>query len=78
MFYVCLILYIFSPFDYLRFLWCHISYKFSIISLNSGLKLSCRVLSLYLSQENLIFSCKMLFLEKDGTWFLVQDFVYFN
>ena len=31
------------------------------------MKFSCKVLSLYLSQEILIFSCKMQFIEKDGT-----------
>ena len=57
---------------------CNFSCKFSIIDLNSGLKFSCKVLSLYLSQEILIFLYKMLFLEKDGICFLVQDFVFSN
>ena len=48
---------------------CNFSSKFSIIGLNSGLKVSCKVLRLYLSQKILIFSCKMMFLEKDGTCF---------
>ena len=67
---------IFSPFNWLCFPWCNVSCKFSIIGLNSGLGFSFKVLSFYLSQEILIFPCKALFLEKDGTCFLVQDFVY--
>ena len=31
------------------------------------MKFSCKVPSLYLSQEILIFSCKVQFIEKDGT-----------
>ena len=54
---------IFVPFNYLHFLWRDISCKFSIIDLNSGLKFSCKVLSLYLRQEIFIFSRKVLFLE---------------
>ena len=65
---------IFAPFDCLRFLWCNFSCKFSIIALNSSLKFSCKVLSLYLSQEILIFSCQMLFLEKDCTSFFSAGF----
>ena len=60
----------FAPFDYLRFPWCNFSCKFSIIGLNSGLKFSCKVLSLYLRQEILIFSRKVLFLEIG--WFNFQ------
>ena len=69
---------IFAPFDYLLSSWCNFSCKFSIIGLNSRLKFSCKVLSIYLSQEILIFSCKVQFLEKYGACFLVQDFIYFN
>ena len=54
---------IFVPFNYLHFLWRDFPCKFSIIGLNSGLKFSCKVLSLYLRQEILIFSRKVLFLE---------------
>ena len=57
---------IFAPFDCLRFPWCNFSCKFSIIGLNSGLKFSCKVLSLYLRQEIFKFSCKVLFLEIGG------------
>ena len=31
------------------------------------MKFSCKVFSLYLNQEILIFSCKVQFIEKDGT-----------
>ena len=55
----------FAPFDCLPFPWRNLSCKFSIIVLNSSLKFSCKVLNLYLSQEILILSCKVLFLEKD-------------
>ena len=54
---------IFLPFDCLHFPLCNLSCKFSIIGLNSGLKFSCKVLSFYLKQEILIFSCKVLFWE---------------
>ena len=69
---------ILAPFECLHFPWCNFSCKFLIIGLNSGLRFSCKVLSLYLSQEILIFSCKVLFLEKDGNGFLVQGFTYSN
>ena len=61
----------FSPFDCLRFPLCNFSCKFSIIGLNSGLKFSCKVISLYLRQEIFIFSCKVLFLEIG--WFNFQE-----
>ena len=44
---------------------------FDIIGLNSGLKFSCKVLSLYLRQQILIFSSKVLFLEIG--WFNFQE-----
>ena len=69
---------IFEPFDCLLYSWCNFSYKFSTIGLNSCLKFSSKVLSIYLSQEILIFSCKVQFLDKYGACFLVQDFIYFN
>ena len=65
---------ILAPFDCLRFPWCNFSNKFSFIGLNSALKFFCKVLSLYLSQKILIFSCKVLFLEKDGTCFFSTGF----
>ena len=61
----------FSLFDYLCFPWCNFSCKFSIIGSNSGLKFSCKVLRLYLRQEILIFSSKVLFLEIG--WFNFQE-----
>ena len=68
----CLILHIssswyfavFAPFNYLRSPWCNFFCKFSVIGLSPGLKSSCKILSLYLSQEILIFSWKGQFLEK--------------
>ena len=42
-----------------------------IIGLNSGLKFYCKVLSLYLRQEILIFSSKVVFLEI--AWFNFQE-----
>ena len=59
----------FAPFDCLCFPWYNFSCEFSIIGLTSCLKFSCKVLSLYLSREILLLSCKVLFLEKDGTCF---------
>ena len=58
----------FCTFDCLRFPWCNFSCKFSILGLNSGLKFFCKVPSLYLRQEILMFSCKVLFLG----WFNFQ------
>ena len=66
---------LFAPFHCLRVPLCNVSCKFTIIGLNYGLKFSCKVLSLYLSQKVLNFSCKVQLLEKNGTCFLVQDFV---
>ena len=43
----------------------------NIIVLNFGLRFSCKVLSLYLRQEILILSCKVLFLEIG--WFNFQE-----
>ena len=62
---------ILASFDCLRFPWCKFSCKLSNIDLNSGLKFSCIVLSLYLRQEILIFSSKVLFLEIG--WFKFQE-----
>ena len=61
----------FASSDCLGFPWCNFSCKFSIIGLNSGLKFFCKVPSLYLRQEILIFSCKVLFLEIG--WFNFQE-----
>ena len=64
----------FAPFDCLHFLRCNFSCKFLVICLNSCLKFYCKVLSLYVSEEILIFSCKVLFLEKVGTYFFSAGF----
>ena len=48
---------IFVPFDCLRSSWCNLSWKFSVIGLNSG-----KFFSLYIVP----FSCKVQILEKDG------------
>ena len=53
---------IFTPFDCLHSSWCNWSWIFSVICLNSGLKISSKFLSLYLGP----FSCKVQILEKDG------------
>ena len=68
----------FAPFDYLHFSWWNFSCKFSTIGLNSGLKFSLKVLRLFLSQEILIFSCKVLFLEKDRTCFFSAGLCIFQ
>ena len=69
---------IFAPFDFLRSSWWSFSYKFSIIGLNSRLKFSCKVLSLYLSQGILIFPCNVHFLENDGACFFSPVFCIFQ
>ena len=41
------------------------------------MKLSCKVLGLYLSQKILVFSCNVQFLEKDGaSFFKVRFFIF--
>ena len=59
----------FVPFNCLHSPWSNFSCKFSIIGLSSGQKFSCKFLSLHLSQEILILSCKVQLLKKDGTCF---------
>ena len=55
---------VFAPFDYLHFSWCNLSWKFSVIGLNSG-----KFLCLYLRPLS----------EKNGAClFLVQEFAYSN
>ena len=50
------------PFDCLHSSWCSLSWKFSVIGLNSGLKFSGKLLNLYLG----LFLCQVQILEKDG------------
>ena len=54
---------IFAPFDCLHSSWCKLSWKCSVIGLNSGFKFSGKFLSLYFGP----FSDKVQILEKDGT-----------
>ena len=65
---------IFASFDCLRSFWCNLSWKFSVIDLNSGLKFSGKFISLYLGP----FSCKMQVLEKDGACFFSAGFCIFQ
>ena len=67
---------VFTPFDCLHSSWCNLSWKFSVIGLNSSLKFSGKFLSCYLGP----FSCKVQILEKGGAclFYLVQDFVFSN
>ena len=69
---------IFAPFEYLLFPWRNFSFIFSVIGLNSGLKFSCKALSLYLTQEILIFLCEELFLEKYRTCFFYCRILYIS
>ena len=54
---------VFAPFDYLHFSWCNLSWKFSVIGLNSG-----KFLSLYLGpfsqerMEHVFFQCSILYI----------------
>ena len=59
---------------------CNFSCKFLIIGFKKVLvlKISCKGLSLYLSQEILIFSCKVEYLEIDETCFSIAGFCIFQ
>ena len=69
---------IFAPFHCLRLPWCNISCKFLIIGLNSGLRFSCKALSLYLRKGILKSSCKVLFLKKDEIRFFSERLCIFQ
>ena len=69
---------VFAFFDCLCFSWRNFSGNFLVIGLNGGLKLPWEFLSVYLSQEILIFSCKVLFQEKDGSFLFSVAFSIFE